>query len=326
MFYEIAKELILAAHGAGCTMDVPDFRSVSPTDTTKQLRLDMRTTLRGKFNADPAPFELFEMVVTSVLDALGGRRLLLMLDEFDKVQVGIQSGVTNRNLPENFRELIHRHERVSAILTGSQLMKTLRREYFHPIFGIGKAIPIGALDRPSAQLLVTRPVQGTLTFSDAARDAIVDLCGCQPFLIQHLCSAVFDIAARGELESITSAHVEQAVSMWLERDQHFAIVLRSDVDDPRRQCVLFVIAELERRGVSVTFEVLRDALEERGLAGDSALTDHLQYLADATVVSCEGTDDLKVYRITIPLLARWLARQDAALYLARAQRFDEGRL
>ena len=326
LFYEIAKELILSAHGAGCTVDVPDFQSVSPADTSKQLRLDMRTNLRAKFGADPAPFEFFEMIVTSVVDSIGDRRLLLMLDEFDKVQIGIESGVTNRSFPENFRELIHRHEKVSAILTGSQLMKTLRREYFHPLFGIGRAIPIGALDRPSAQLLVTRPVKGTLTFSDTARDAVVDLCGCQPFLIQHLCSAVFEIAAREGLESITADHVEQAVAMWIERDQHFEIVLKSDVEDPRRQCVLFVLAELDRHGVPVTFEALRDALEERGLAGDAALTNHLQYLSDTTVVSCEGTDDQKIYRIAIPLLARWLARQDAALYLARAQRFDDGRL
>ena len=52
---------------------------------------------------------------------------LLMLDEFDKLQEGIDSGVTSPQVPENIRFLVQTYPRFSAILTGSQTSEAVGR-------------------------------------------------------------------------------------------------------------------------------------------------------------------------------------------------------
>ena len=63
--------------------------------------------------------------------------LLLMLDEFDKLQEGIDNGVTSPQMPENIRFLIQTYPRFSAILTGSRRLKRLREEYWSALYGTG---------------------------------------------------------------------------------------------------------------------------------------------------------------------------------------------
>ena len=65
-----------------------------------------------------------------------------MLDQFDKLQEGIDNGITSPQVPENIRYLVQTYPRFSAILTGSRSMKRLREEYSSALYGLG---PIGSV-------------------------------------------------------------------------------------------------------------------------------------------------------------------------------------
>ena len=82
-----------------------------------------------------------------------------MLDEFDKLQEGIDSGITSPQVPENIRYLLHTYQGMSAILTGSRRLKRLREEYWSALFGFGHRISVSELPLEDARLLVTRPSQ-----------------------------------------------------------------------------------------------------------------------------------------------------------------------
>jgi type I restriction enzyme M protein len=251
----------------------------------------------------------------------------LLLDEFDKVQSGIESGITSPQVPDNFRDLFHTYPQVSAILTGAQLMKRLRREYFNPLFGIGQPILIGPLDPIAARDLVVKPVQGSLVFSDSARDWIVEACACQPFLIQHICSRVFDICASSKEVNVTTDTAKKAAEIWLKTDTHFDTIWRDDIHDPRRQYVAWVIYELQSGPDPVTFDLIRQVLEKRELYGSTALTGYLEDLRDLVVIRQQEKDRMHTYSIGIPLFAEWLrVRIDPAQYLTKAVNEDGGKL
>jgi type I restriction enzyme M protein len=287
----------------------------------------MYDSLRPSFEQTNAPFELFQMIIEAVVAGLGSRRLLLLLDEFDKVQDGIENGITSPQVPDNFRNLFHTYPQVSAILTGSQLMKRLRREYFNPLFGIGRPIPIGPLDLVAARELVVKPVRNVLVYSDVAREWIVEACACQPFLIQHVCSRVFDICADAEETNVTTDTVKKAAEIWLKTDTHFDTVWRDDIHDPRRQYIAWLVYELQSGPDPVTFELLRQTLEKRGLYGSTALTGYLEDLRDLAVIRQQEKDRVHTYTISIPLFAQWLrVRIDPSQYLTKALNEDGGKL
>ena len=75
------------------------------------------------------PFERFRDVLEASLEAIRPKRMLLMLDEFDKIQEAIDNHVLSPNVPENIRYLFHQYEALSGILTGSRRIKRLREEY-----------------------------------------------------------------------------------------------------------------------------------------------------------------------------------------------------
>src|SRR5262249_1217085 len=120
--------------------------------------------LRPLFGSEH-PFEQFQLVVQAALEASGSSRFLLMLDEFDKIQEGIENGITSPQLPENLRNLFHSYNRVSGILSGSRNIKRLRSEYWNALFGLGKSIVIKGLDVVAARKLVTEPVKGRLVYT-----------------------------------------------------------------------------------------------------------------------------------------------------------------
>lgn len=327
IFYGVTKEIVFACHAAGIEFDVPRIGLVQPSMRKQDLMAKMYETLRPAFEQSTAPFELLQMAMGSLIQSLGDNRLLLLLDEFDKVQVGIESGVTSPQVPDNFRDLFHSYPQVSAILTGSQLMKRLRREYFNPLFGIGRQIDIGPLDPAAARELVVKPVQGSLIYGDAARDWIVEACACQPFLIQHVCNRVFDICADSKEANVTTDTARKAAEMLLKTDTHFDTVWRDDIHDPRRQYVAWLIYELQSGPDPVTFDLIRQVLEKRGLYGSTALTGYLQDLRDLAVIRQQEKDRMHTYSIAIPLFAEWLrVRIDQAQYLTKAVNEDGGKL
>jgi hypothetical protein len=166
-----------------------------------------------------------------------------------------------------------------------------------------------------------------LVYSDAARDWIVEACACQPFLIQHVCSRVFDICADTKEMNVSTETAKKAAEVWLKSDKHFDTVWRDDIHDPRRQYVALVIHELQSGPDPVTFDLIYQQLEKRGLYGSTALTGYLEDLRDLEVIRQRQQDRLHAYSIAIPLLADWLrVNIDPAQFLTKAVDVDGGKL
>jgi hypothetical protein len=174
VFYSIARELILAVHEAGYSFDVPGLGVLDSNLSKASLRHSLLTNLHPLFEG-PAPFEQLQIIVESAIGAVQPNRVLLMLDEFDKLQEGIDHGITSPQLPENIRYLFHTYSELSGILTGSRRIKRLRDEYWSALFGIGCVISVTALDEYAARSLVTKPVEGRLVFAPAAVDRVLFL-------------------------------------------------------------------------------------------------------------------------------------------------------
>lgn len=259
---------------------------------------------------DDHPFEVFDIYVQSMLEAAAPRRILLMLDEFDKIQEGIDAGVTSPQVPENLRYLFHTYPELGGVLSGSRRLTKLRNEYWSALFGIGYVIPVGPLAPEDARALVTVPVTGRLVYVPAARDRIVDLCACQPFLIQTLCNRIFEEAAERREGTVTLEAVERAASGMTADNEHFE-TLWGYARTERRRLILALLCELSRGrdGQALDAGVLGDELDRRGvtLPGDG-LGDDIDHLRELELVELEAYDGYQRYRLTIPLMADWIRR------------------
>jgi type I restriction enzyme M protein len=259
-------------------------------------------------------FHEYLELILKVLEPLG-LGLVLMLDEFDKLQEGIDNRVTSPQVPENIRFLIQTYPKFSAILTGSRRLKRLREEYWSALYGLGTSIPVTALDIDSARKVVTEPVRGQLTFSTEAIERVIEVTARHPYLMQCLCNCVFNFAVDTKSRSITASMVNDAALSFVRDNEHFASLWRYAAEGPttgryRRQLILLLCALSFKRGTHVGFGTLREHLSQLGIGvEDEPLDADLIYLRELELIEFSGEIGEGEYRLAIPLMADWIEQQ-----------------
>jgi type I restriction enzyme M protein len=338
VFRLIAFELAKAVAALQVETPLPDASSVNIEafcGENKIAKLQESGRIRKACQSgisEHSPFADFRdyLEILLAIAESNGLGIVLMLDEFDKLQEGIDNGVTSPQVPENIRFLIQSYPRFSAILTGSRRLKRLREEYWSALYGLGTSIPVTALEVDSARRVVTEPVKGRLAFSEEAVDRIIELTARQPYLIQCLCNRIFDFASQAKTRSVTLAIVEDAVAALVHNNEHFASLWDyaaqgSKTGGCRRQLILLQCALALKRGVPLSFGPLREQLAQLGAEVEEAELDaDLAYLRELDLVELTGDMGDGHYELAIPLMAPWIAQQhDADVIASRARAESE---
>jgi type I restriction enzyme M protein len=299
----MAKQIGWQAYELGVETWLP---GIGRPDPSRKFKPQFAAAVRAAFT-DINPFETFELYLQEVFAVLSERRLLLMLDEFDKLQEGIEAGVTSPQVPENIRYLIHTYPQMSAVLSGGRQLKGLRAAYWSALFGFGHRVDVSALPLEAARLLVTEPVRNRLVYVDEARDHLIALCARHPFLLQSLCNHVFEASARDSVRTITVPFVEEAASALISDNEHFH-TLWGYARTERRRYILAIIERHPLDAEPISFDLIAAALEEAGinLPRRERLGDDMDWLCDLELVSREAGESFSYYRLAVPLFGKWI--------------------
>jgi type I restriction enzyme M protein len=343
------------AEGAAHVVGVPTaevFREIARSIATALVRLDIDVPLpNGRILAAgsaalglaracregisvESPFSDFREYLELILVVLEplGLGLVLMLDEFDKLQDGIDNGVTSPQVPENIRFLIQTYPKFSAILTGSRRLKRLREEYWSALYGLGTSIPVTSIDTESARKVVTEPVRDQLVFSDEAVERVLVLTARHPYLMQCLCNRVYDYAVQTKSRSITLSVVNDTAQSLVRDNEHFASLWDYAANRPtpgghRRQFILSLFARSFKQGTHFGFGTLREQLAQVGvMTEDDPLDADLVYLRELELIEFTGGIGDSEYRLSVPLMADWIEQQkdvDVVASHARSETEEE---
>ena len=305
VFRLLARDTGWALYDAGVETWFP---GLPDRDPARPFKLAFRTALNQAFAGEHS-FETFELYIEAALRAASPRRVLLMLDEFDKLQEGIDAGITSPQIPENIRHLLQHQHGLSAIITGSRRLTRLREEYWSSFYGIGHRIGVSALPMEDARQLVTEPVEGRLSYLPQARDRIVKLCARHPFLVQSLCNRVFDHAAAGSGRTITLDIVERAAAEMVEDNEHFR-TLWDYAGSIRRRLLLTLCDQLADGPDPVNLGLLKMELRERKVPYRqvSDLADDIAELRELELLDLAEEYRGRTYRLAVPLMAKWLRK------------------
>ena len=303
VFRLLARKTGWALFDAGIETWIP---GLPKSDSNEPFKVAFRSAL-GRALSGGHPFETLAVYLETALQAARPRGILLMLDEFDKLREGIDDGTTSPRVPENLRHLLQHQPGLGAIITGSRRLKRLREDYWSALFGIGYRIGVSALPEADARLLVTEPVAGRLRYLPHARDRIVELCACHPFLIQSLCTRVFNEAATTNDRTITLAVVERAATETVRDNEHFQ-TLWGYAGSERRRLILALCDRLADEPDAVTIYLLRTMLEKHGVPvrRDRELADDVAELRELELLELDKSYRGGSYRLSMPLMATWL--------------------
>ena len=303
VFRLLARQTGIALADAGIETWIPD---APPRESGRPFKMAFLAALRGAFSGGH-PYETLALYLAAAIDAAKPRRVLLMLDEFDKLQEGIDGGDASPQVPENIRHLLQHQPGLGAILTGSRRLKRLREEYWSALFGFGHRIGVSALPEKEARRLVTEPVARRIRYLPQARDRLVALCVRHPFLIQSLCSRVFDQAAAGSERTITDDLVDLAATEMVRDNEHFR-TLWDYAGSERRRLILALSDRMADASDAFNRDLIGMKFEEHGIPvrDDEALADDITELRELELLEIDQSYRGGTYRLAIPLMAKWL--------------------
>lgn len=323
VFRTLAADFAKGVHRIGLETPLPDGRVLSP----EKPALGIARACRAGISTE-GPFNDFDEYLSLLLEVLAesDRGALLLLDEFDKLQEGIDNGVTSPQVPENIRYLVQNHARFSAVLTGSRRITRLRKEYWSALLGLGTHFAVSALPEDAAKRLVTEPVAGRLNYSEEAVKRAIHLTSSHPFLLQNLCNRVFDCSARERRRSVTLDTVDRAAQELIDDNEHFAALWGYCKSD-RRRLILALAYLYGLEDEKLRLGQLSDALAERGIeVSDEALQQDLEHLRELELLELTGEGEYGRYGLAIPLMGLWIGKQqdiDGLIRRARVETEDE---
>lgn len=308
IFLGMARELATTARDAMPSLELPDLGTVPPRNSLL-FRKFLDSKLPTWFN-DDQPFTRFRGLLEIIREAVRPKRLLLILDEFDRIQEGIASGITSDQVPENIRHVFQTYGDIGGIFTGSRTIRRLRQEYWNVLFGLGESHQLRGLEEKSALDLVEKPVAGRLVYSPAASRRIVELCARQPLLIQSICGRLFEVCKESGERTVTVEMVDKVAEEKAGDNEHFE-TLWGYIRTQRQHCLAFIVDELaEEQRVTLAFSAILDAAERHGVrfSGAGDLERDLEDLLDLEVLGAHGERRRQIYRIEVPLFSMWLKR------------------
>ena len=241
--------------------------------------------------------ESYDSVADMVREAAGtGRRVVLLLDEFDDLEEKVRVGRLNQEVFGQLRNLIQHSPNIGVVLCGTHRLEELAGEYWSFLLNLATYCRIGPLDERAAREVITAPLARLgIACEDAAAWAAAELSGCQPYLLQMLGYRLVEQCVTSGEGSVRFDDVERAADEVVEQGEiHLRYLWESAGAGGR-----VVLRELARPCRPAN-ELARPA----GMgAGEVART--VKTLCDLDLVAEESGH----CRLRVGLLGRWLANR-----------------
>ncbi len=157
------------------------------------------------------PYIALEDWLEQALPKLGDRRLLLNLDEFEKIGNAINEGRMSLNLFNELRHLIQHYDQLGFLFSGVQTLDELGPNWSSYFISV---VPIEMLylePHEAEDLLVNPDPEFTLRYHTGIVEQILTLTHCQPYLLQLIGSSLVTLANENHTQLVTSDLLQASI-------------------------------------------------------------------------------------------------------------------
>jgi hypothetical protein len=288
------------------------YLAITIYDTCKRLGL---TSLEEPVEADYSdtnPTLAFNRFLSRLDQLRQGRRLLVTVDEFEKIEDQIIAGRLTPDLIDFWRGAFMTFPWFVMAFAGLYELEERRHDYWNPLFGSVKAIKISFLSPRDARQLITQPsADFDIDYDEDAIAEIIDLTNGQPSLVQRIC------------ENLVACFNEQVFEQGVERSHRFSLAdVQAVIDAPAFE-----------RDAQAYFDGIWVQAERSDPAGQTAALKALAHhpeglnLADLTTALGQPAEHITAalttlqrhdvvilaggrYRFAVELMRRWVVHQD----------------
>jgi|GEM_PF-1656924 len=282
-------------------------------DDEKDFYATVSAKIREKLALTPgAPirvdsFSRFKEFLKALEPVLGQRIMVLMVDEFEELQMRVEDRRISRTIFSHIRHLMQHEEKLTFLFCGTHKLEEMSADYWSIFFNTALYFRLSRLKDPEAVRLIKEPVKGRLDYDDLAVAQILKMTGGQPYLVQLLCrtlvNALNDTKKRNDavIDDVDDA-VEEIISGGTE---HFSQQIWDDANPLERLLLSAAAEEITLR--QLDFIGLESLCSRVEAAVPAVSRQHLLNALEK-LVSREILEEKEIrYRFPVNLLRKWLA-------------------
>lgn len=156
-------------------------------------------------------FPIFRDWLEQVLPLFGSRRVLLCLDEFEKLGQAVYENRVSPRVFDSLRHLIQHNDRINFLFAGVQTLEELGPNWSSYFINL-RPIEMVYLEPDEARELLTQPEPDfELKYTDGVVERILDLTHYHPYLIQLLGESLVKQANLNHTRKINERHLDSAM-------------------------------------------------------------------------------------------------------------------
>jgi hypothetical protein len=291
--------------------------AVAIDEELEKLGLTIPDAVEKEFLSSPQ--RSFRHFFTGVENALGERRLLIMIDEIDILIAKVQEGVLSPDVFHFMRGLMQHSDKIAFIVTGAYKVREMLKDNQSILFNIAKPYKISYLDESEARELIIQPVAEFLTYDEMVVDKILRVTACHPYFIQYICDVLLKLAQRVRKNLVYLPDIDVVLQEVIQDNTG---VLQNAVYAPLtkpEQKVLAALASVTNdRTILVPPDKVAEALQKNGLDVDTTrLLEALRSLRERDLVNEQRVGQILQYGFKMDLIRMWLSQNDMLLRLSQ---------
>ncbi len=332
LIYQLANEL---AQGAYAPVLI-DMQALSLVSTAAQLLKEFAVRIcdeleKYKGISLPAPgFDSFQSnptttfndYLTCVLKMLRGSKLVILLDEFEKLQEQIDQKILHPDVLNYLRSLMQHRQGLNFLLAGSPRIRYITESYWSVFFNIALHHSLSKLKPEEAEALIIQPIEKCVEYDALALDKMHQLTGDQPYLIHVISERLIAYCNKHRKSYITVKDVNTVCDIVLD-EQTSSIRWIWDQSSRTERFVLSILAQ-EKGETERIFSLndIRIAYDAQGVPFvRQEVMNALQNLKREDIVE-ERFNGIQ-FRIPIGLLKEWLRKAKPPERAAREELLND---
>ena len=283
-FYLMANEIVKSMQQRGIEISKPSFK---------------------EFKERPSFFFEYQFL-EEIYQKLGESILVLMFDEFEELEVKVDSGILDKNIFSYLRHLMQHTQQLAFIFTGSSRLEDLKTDYWSIMFNIALYKRISFLSEAETKQLIIEPVKNyNMIYDSLALEKIYRLTFGHPYFTQLLCHALVEVHNTDKKNYITVQEVDHELTRIIERGQmHFDFIW--DRSSLIERLVMTALTKVSQEELAITTSSIVNKIAEYDLTVDSKrINKVLDSLAGKDIVA-KILDHTTTYEFKVDLIRIWL--------------------
>jgi AAA+ ATPase superfamily predicted ATPase len=160
---------------------------------------------------DDSFYSGFEAVIIEIQERNSGSRIVFLVDEYEIFEKMIEEGRISAEIFQLFNKLMETYN-LLFLFTGSNTIENRKPAFWKTIQSRSCNLKIFFLEEEASRNLITRPLEGYISFPEEVIARIIRLTAGHSFYIQFLCQNLVELLVMGNRTIVTEEDIDFVVS------------------------------------------------------------------------------------------------------------------